>query len=153
MIIHCECDLKRGSSNLQWSVDKCMMTSLCTVGQKFLKSLVCSQLFKAENPAVRTLGWFYKETYPGASSLILIRGLIYRHYGGSRWDFTGIWVQFYWTVFRSSMKQVMKKISLFLTVSKEYHNTVDHRLKTVSMFTKYVYNCDDSRAFYNTLSR
>lgn len=45
------------------------------------------------------------------------------------------------------MKQAMKKISLSLTVSKEYHNTVDHRLKAVSMFTKYEYNCDNSRAF------
>lgn len=80
-------------------------------------------------------GDFYKETNPGASSLILIRGLIYRHCGGSRWDFTGIWVQFYWTVFRSFMKQAMKKISLSLTVSKEYHNTVDHRLKAVSMYS------------------
>lgn len=44
-------------------------------------------------------------------------------------------------------------MSLSLTVSKEYHNTVDPRLKAIFMFTKYEYNYDNGHELKNTLLR
>ncbi len=106
-------------SNVSWRA--------CAQLGRILKSFSLFPAFsKTRNPTAKTLRWFYRETNPGAGSLILNRGLIYRHW--SRRDFTWIWAHFCWTVFRSTMKWSLfgtpEYVSLLLRV-KQFH--IDHR--------------------------
>lgn len=105
--------LSRDCSVLRKPVVKCMIASLCTAGQNCWTCLVCSELsLKPQTRQPRLSGDFIQRQNPGAGSLILNNGLVYRHCGSSLCGFTWIGVQFFGAALRSTVTQLVGK-SLF----------------------------------------
>lgn len=97
-------------SLLQKSAAKWMIACLCTVGQNFKVLQFVPGFSKTRTLTAETLRWFYKETNPGAASLILDRRLIYRHCGSSQCDFTGMWAHFCWSTRTQSLFGTQERI-------------------------------------------